>query len=64
VITQECSWVPPISEDETFQEDEKFQEEEPHVNQVEINEHGISSMSILVEASSFPITAVVQEHLD
>jgi hypothetical protein len=29
--TQECSLVPPISEDE------KFQEEEPQVNQVEIN---------------------------
>jgi hypothetical protein len=53
VITQECSWVPPISEDERFQEDEKFQEEEPQVNQVEISQQGISSVPILVEASSF-----------
>jgi hypothetical protein len=44
-------------------EDEKFQEE-PQVNQVEIIQHVISSMSILVEASSLPITAVVQEQLD
>jgi hypothetical protein len=29
VITLECSWAPPISEDENFQEDEKFQKEEP-----------------------------------
>ena len=27
--TQECSLVPPISEDEKFQEDERFQVEEP-----------------------------------
>ena len=47
--TQECSLVPPISEDE------KFQEEEPHVNQVEINQH---------EFSSLPIIVVVQEQLD
>jgi hypothetical protein len=58
VITLECSWVPPISEDE------KFQEEEPQVNQVEINQQGISSVPILEEASSLPITAVVQEQLD
>jgi hypothetical protein len=56
--------VPPISEDEKFQEDKKFQEEEPQVNQVEINQQGISSMSILVEASSLPITPVVREQLD
>jgi hypothetical protein len=47
--TQECSLVPPISEDE------KFQEEEPHVNQVEISQQ---------EFSSLPITVVVQEQLD
>jgi hypothetical protein len=38
VITLECSWVPPISEDERLQEDEKIQEEEPQVNQVEISQ--------------------------
>jgi hypothetical protein len=64
VITLECSRVPPISEDERLQEDEKFQEEEPQVNQVEISQQGISSVPILVDASSFPITAVVQEQLD
>jgi hypothetical protein len=64
VITLECSWVPPISEDERLQADEKFQEEEPQVNQVEINQQGISSVPILVEASSLPITTVVQEQLD
>ena len=53
MITLECSGVPPISEDE------KFQEEEPQVNQVEINQQGISSMPILQEASSLPIRAVV-----
>jgi hypothetical protein len=53
VITLECSWVPPITEDENFQE------EEPHVNQVEINQQRISSVPILEEASSFPITVVV-----
>ena len=42
--TQECSLVPPISEDE------KFQVEEPQVNQVEINQQ---------EFSSLPITIVV-----
>jgi hypothetical protein len=47
--TQECSLVPPISEDE------KFQEEEPQVNQVEISQQ---------EFSSLPITVVVQEQLD
>jgi hypothetical protein len=55
---QECSLVPSISEDE------KFQEEEPHVNQVEIDQQGISSMPILVEASSLHITMMVQEQLD
>jgi hypothetical protein len=54
--TQKCSLVPLISEDENFQNDE----EEPQVNLVEIDEHGISSVPILVEASSFPITVVVQ----
>jgi hypothetical protein len=44
--TQECSLIPPISEDE------KFQEQEPHVNQVEISQQ---------EFSSLPITVVVQE---
>jgi len=58
VITLECSWIPPISEDE------KFQEDEPQVNHVEINQRGLSSMPILEEASSLPITAVVQEQLD
>ena len=62
-ITLECSWVPPISEDES-QEDEKFQEEEPRVNQVDISQQGISSVLILVEASSLPITIVVREKLD
>jgi hypothetical protein len=62
--TQECSLVPPISEDKNFQEDEKSQEEEPQVNQVEVNEQMISSVPILVEASSFPITTMVQEPLD
>ena len=47
--TQECSLVPPISEDENFQE------EEPQVNQVEISQH---------EFSSLPIIVVVQEQLD
>jgi hypothetical protein len=47
--TQECSLVPPISEDE------KFQYEEPQVNQVEISQQ---------EASSFPIIALVEEHID
>jgi len=28
VITQECSWVPPINEDEILQENENFQEED------------------------------------
>jgi hypothetical protein len=58
VITLECSWVPPISEDE------KFQEDEPHVNQVEINQQGISFVPILEVASSLPITTVVEEQLD
>ena len=58
VITLECSWVPPISEDG------KFQEEEPQVNQLEINQQGISSVPILEEASSLPITTVVQEQFD
>jgi hypothetical protein len=49
VNTQECSWVPSISNDE------KFQEEKSHVNQVEISQQ---------KASSFPITTVVQEKLD
>ena len=62
--TQECSFVPLISEDENFQKDENFLEEEPHISQVEINQQGISSMQILLEASSFPITAVVQEQFD
>jgi hypothetical protein len=62
--TQECSFVPLISEDENFQDDEKFLEEEPHISQVEISQQGISSMQILLEASSFPITAVVQEQFD
>jgi hypothetical protein len=62
--TQECSSVPPISEDENFQEDEKFLEEEPQISQVEISQHGISSVQILIEASSLPITAMVQEWLD
>jgi hypothetical protein len=47
--TQECSFVPRISDDE------KFQEEEPQVNQVEMNQQEISSVPILV---------VVQEQLD
>jgi hypothetical protein len=64
VITLECSWVPPISEDERLQVDETFQEEEPDVNWVEINQQGISSVPILVEASFFLITTMVQEHLD
>jgi hypothetical protein len=46
--TQECSLVPPISEDE------KFQEEEPQVNQVEISQQ---------EFSSLPITVVVRNSL-
>jgi hypothetical protein len=57
--TQECSLVPPISEDGKFLEDEKFQVEKPQVNQVEISQQGISSVPILVEASSFPITVVI-----
>jgi hypothetical protein len=64
VITLECSWVPPISKDERLKVDENFQEEEPQVNQVEINQQGISSMPILVEDSSLPITTMVQEKLD
>jgi hypothetical protein len=36
--TQECSLVPPISEDENFQEDENFLEEKPQVNHVEISQ--------------------------
>jgi hypothetical protein len=56
--TQECSLVPPISEDENFQE------EQPQVNQVEVSEQRIPSMPILVEASSLPITTMVQEQLD
>ena len=50
--------VPPIIEDE------KLQEEEPRVKKVEINQHGISSMPNLEEASSSPITTVVEEQLD
>jgi hypothetical protein len=61
---QQCSLVPPISENEKFQEDEKFQEEEPQVNQVEISQQGTSSVPILVEATSLPITTEVQEQLD
>jgi hypothetical protein len=57
VITLECSWVPPSSEDENFQE-------ETQVNQVEINQQRISSMPILEEASSLPCTTVVQEQFD
>jgi hypothetical protein len=41
-----------------------FQEEEPHVNQVEVSQLGISSVPILVEASSLPIATVIQEQLD
>jgi hypothetical protein len=56
--TQECSLVPPISEDENFSE------EEPHFNQVEVNQQGISFVPILVEASSLPFIVVVQEQLN